>query len=217
MTLQSMSFIFGALLLAVGILGGGFEVKEIKVSNVSIGVRIVAGIVGLFFVGLGFWQQLSAAIESVPAPGGSSAPVGSSTGPPQSAPGPPPKPAEALVPEQIPFIADRGRINVGELYVPAPDHKALAISYSRIGMITGQADVETAKNGALDNCRKALESAGIHNKCELFDRASGEQQGRSLCKRGRSITDRKELSRGSQIKGAGAFASRWGPLCPRST
>jgi adenylate cyclase len=72
------------------------------------------------------------------------------------------------VPEQIPFIADRGRINVGELYVPAPDHKALAISYSRIGMITGQADVETAKNGALDNCRKALESAGIHNKCELY-------------------------------------------------
>jgi hypothetical protein len=39
MTLQSMSFIFGAILLAVAILGGGFEIKEIKVSNVSIGVR----------------------------------------------------------------------------------------------------------------------------------------------------------------------------------
>ena len=56
MTLQSMSFIFGAILLAVAILGGGFEVKEIKVSNVSMSGRVVAGIVGLFFIGLGFWQ-----------------------------------------------------------------------------------------------------------------------------------------------------------------
>jgi hypothetical protein len=168
MTLQSMSFIFGALLLAVGILGGGFEVKEIKVSNVSIGVRIVAGIVGLSFIGLGFWQQLSAVTESESARAGSSAPAGSVTEPPRSAPRPPPKPAEALVAEELPFISDRDRINVGALYVPAQDHKALAISYSRIGMITGQADVETAKNGALDNCRQALERARINNKCELY-------------------------------------------------
>ena len=33
MTLQTMSFIFGAILLAVAILGGGFEIKEIKVSH----------------------------------------------------------------------------------------------------------------------------------------------------------------------------------------
>jgi len=57
MTLQTMSFIFGALLLAVGILGGGFEVKEIKVSTVSTTVRILAGLVGLGFIGLGYWQQ----------------------------------------------------------------------------------------------------------------------------------------------------------------
>ena len=56
MTLQTLSFIFGALLLAVGILGGGFEVKEIKVSNVTTSVRIVAGLIGIVFVGLGFWQ-----------------------------------------------------------------------------------------------------------------------------------------------------------------
>jgi|tagenome__1003787_1003787.scaffolds.fasta_scaffold19877573_1 hypothetical protein len=56
MTLQTMSFIFGALLLAVGILGGGFEVKEIKVSNVTTGARIFAGLVGVVFVVLGFWQ-----------------------------------------------------------------------------------------------------------------------------------------------------------------
>jgi hypothetical protein len=47
MTLQTISFIFGALLLAVGILGGGFEVKEIKVSNVTTSARIFAGLAGL--------------------------------------------------------------------------------------------------------------------------------------------------------------------------
>jgi PAN domain len=56
MTLQAMSFIFGALLLAVAILGGGFEIKGIKVPNVTSSVRIIAGIVGIIFVGLSFWQ-----------------------------------------------------------------------------------------------------------------------------------------------------------------
>jgi hypothetical protein len=56
MTLQAMSFIFGAILLAVAILGGGFEIKEIKVSNVTLSVRIIAGIVGIIFVGLGFFD-----------------------------------------------------------------------------------------------------------------------------------------------------------------
>jgi hypothetical protein len=54
MNLQAMSFIFGAILLAVAILGGGFEIKEIKVSNVTIRVRIISGVVGLIFIGLGF-------------------------------------------------------------------------------------------------------------------------------------------------------------------
>ncbi len=56
MTLQTMSFIFGALLLAVAILGGGFEIKEIKVSNVTLGVRVISGLVGVLFIVLGFWQ-----------------------------------------------------------------------------------------------------------------------------------------------------------------
>jgi hypothetical protein len=164
MTLQTMSFMFGALLLAVGILGGGFEVKEVKVSNASMGVRIIAGIAGLLFIGLGFWQQLSDVLPR--------------TGPPPTPPTPqipnpptptvPPKPAEALVAEQLPFVSDRDRITVGTVYVPAQDYKALAISHSRIGMLTGQPDIETAKNGALDNCRRALERAGINNKCELY-------------------------------------------------
>jgi hypothetical protein len=160
MTLQSMSFIFGAILLAVAILGGGFEIKEIKVSNVSIGVRALAGIVGLFFIALGFWQQPIALPFEAPGTSGTDAPRVPSR--------PLPKPAEALLAEQIPFISDRDRIDVGAVYVPAPDHKALAISHSRLGMITGQTDIETAKNGALENCRKALEAARIDNRCELY-------------------------------------------------
>jgi len=57
MTLPMMSFIFGALLLAVGILGGGFEVKEVKVSNVTTTGRILAGLFGAAFIVLGFWHS----------------------------------------------------------------------------------------------------------------------------------------------------------------
>jgi hypothetical protein len=68
MTLQTMSFIFGAILLAVAILGGGFEIKEIKVSNVTPSVRITSGIVGLFFIGLGFWPITPPPITPPPVP-----------------------------------------------------------------------------------------------------------------------------------------------------
>jgi hypothetical protein len=66
MTLQTMSFIFGALLLAVAILGGAIEVKEIKVSNVTKSGRIFAGLVGLVFVALGFWQPFPRQSRIVP-------------------------------------------------------------------------------------------------------------------------------------------------------
>ena len=62
MTLQSMSFIFGAILLAVAILGGGFEIKEIKVSNVTVSVRIIAGIVALLLLVLAFDRQAAGRI-----------------------------------------------------------------------------------------------------------------------------------------------------------
>src|SRR5262249_25053553 len=116
------------------------------------------------------------------------------------------------------------------VYVPAPDHKALAISHSRLGMITGQADIETAKNGALENCRNAVEAARIENKCELYavgntvvyqgghphmtplptvlSDTSVQQQVHSAIKLWYSIIGgRKELCAWPQIKGAGTVAS----------
>ena len=70
--------------------------------------------------------------------------------------------------EEIPFISERDRSDVRALYLLAPDHKALAISYNRMGMITGQADVETAKNGAVDNCRRVLEADKVGGTCDLY-------------------------------------------------
>ena len=45
---------FGGILLFVGVLGGGFELKELKVPKVGVGVRVLSTIVGLVFVCLGF-------------------------------------------------------------------------------------------------------------------------------------------------------------------
>jgi hypothetical protein len=72
------------------------------------------------------------------------------------------KQSEALVPETVPFITDQDRAAIRTDYLPALDHKALAISQSRIGFITGQADDETANptfpTGALilEFCRQKL-------------------------------------------------------------
>jgi class 3 adenylate cyclase len=76
--------------------------------------------------------------------------------------------AGRLVPEVIPLIADRARINVRNEYVSAPDHKALAISSGPLGFITGQADDETAKTAALDMCQKRADAVTPGRQCELY-------------------------------------------------
>lgn len=54
MTLATMSFILGAILLLAGIVGGGIEVKELKIPTISGTTRIGATVAGLGFVILGF-------------------------------------------------------------------------------------------------------------------------------------------------------------------
>jgi len=58
--------------------------------------------------------------------------------------------AETLVPETVPFIAERSRATIRNEYMPAADHKALAISSGPIGFTSGQADDETAKADPAD-------------------------------------------------------------------
>jgi class 3 adenylate cyclase len=77
-------------------------------------------------------------------------------------------PAQTMVPEAIPLIADRARANIRNEYVPAPAHKALAISTGPIGFITGQADDETAKAAALDICQKRADALSNRPRCELY-------------------------------------------------
>jgi class 3 adenylate cyclase len=83
---------------------------------------------------------------------------------------PPPAPhqTEALVPETIPFIPDRARAAVRDAFVPAADHKALAISTAPIGFSTGQADDATAESAALDMCQKRADALAQPRKCELY-------------------------------------------------
>jgi adenylate cyclase len=76
--------------------------------------------------------------------------------------------AEPLIPEIVPRIADRGRVIIREQYLPAPDHKALAISTIRMGFMTGQKDDEAAKAGALAMCQKASDAFGPGHPCEIY-------------------------------------------------
>jgi adenylate cyclase len=76
--------------------------------------------------------------------------------------------AEALVPETIPFLTDRQRNNIRNEYLPAADHKALAISSGPIGFTSAQTDDETAKAGALDICQKRADALPQQRKCELY-------------------------------------------------
>jgi class 3 adenylate cyclase len=94
---------------------------------------------------------------------------------PPTTPAPPRAPAqqtsrqaEALVPETVPFIADRSRASIRSEYMPAADHKALAISSGPIGFTSGQADDETAKTVALDICQKRADALPQQRKCELY-------------------------------------------------
>ena len=106
--------------------------------------------------------QVGGATESG-ATAGASTPSGTPT------PAPPVvRQAEALVPESIPYVTDRQRNNIRNEYLPAADHKALAITSGPIGFTSAQADDETAKAGALDICQKRADALPQQRKCELY-------------------------------------------------
>ena len=88
---------------------------------------------------------------------------------PQCRPHAPPQPisrqAEALVPETIPFIAEVASATIRNEYMPAADHKALAISSGPIGFTSGQADDETAKVRRADVRQKRADALPQQRKC----------------------------------------------------
>jgi regulator of protease activity HflC (stomatin/prohibitin superfamily) len=50
-----VAFIFGAVLVLIALIGGGIEIREAHVPEVTRNTRIVAAVVGLAFIGLGIW------------------------------------------------------------------------------------------------------------------------------------------------------------------
>jgi hypothetical protein len=50
MTLQIVIFGFGAMLLLIGILGGGLELRELKIPQVGRAARLLAAVFGLVFI-----------------------------------------------------------------------------------------------------------------------------------------------------------------------
>ena len=52
MSIDTMAFILGGLLVAVALLGGGLEVRELKIPSVGRIGRLLCFIVGAVFIGL---------------------------------------------------------------------------------------------------------------------------------------------------------------------
>lgn len=82
-----------------------------------------------------------------------------------------------LVPEMVPFVSERNQATIRDVYVPASDFKALALSSSHMGFVTAQPDKDTAEKAAVAACqtttdRERSRSERVRSsRCELY--ASG--------------------------------------------
>ncbi len=82
-----------------------------------------------------------------------------------------------LVPEAVPFVTDREQATIREVYLSAPDHKALALGYDTMGFAVAEPDKATAETAALANCQRATDEKMPPNgrvtpiRCHLY--ASG--------------------------------------------
>jgi hypothetical protein len=62
--------------------------------------------------------------------------------------------ARVLVPELVPFVRERERMRIRDIYMPAPDYKALAMSPATVSIVTAQPDEATARAAALSMCQQ---------------------------------------------------------------
>jgi hypothetical protein len=74
----------------------------------------------------------------------------------------------ALVPEDVPFIRDFEQATVRNDYLSAPDHKALALSYTHAGFALDKQDDKTAIAAAMEACRVASDAVGPGYTCQLY-------------------------------------------------
>lgn len=66
MDIQMAAFVFGCLLLFVAILGGGFEVKELKVPKVGRASRLASCVLGMLFIVIGFSPAFAGVLPGLP-------------------------------------------------------------------------------------------------------------------------------------------------------
>ena len=66
MSAQEILIGFGCLLVLIGILGGGFELKELKIPAVSGMARFIAGAVGIALIILSFTMSIQSANQQAP-------------------------------------------------------------------------------------------------------------------------------------------------------
>lgn len=133
MTLEAVSFVIGGILIVTAIVGGGFEIKEIKMPRVGAVPRFFSLVVGAFFVliGIGVWEVDRQALLNQQVPVNTFAPTNGAapqeSAPPESAaPGRQvavePEPAAPAEPEwQFPGIHGRFQLSwaIGEVPISA--------------------------------------------------------------------------------------------------
>jgi hypothetical protein len=136
------SFVFGLLLLFVAIVGGGFEIREVKVPQVGWGVRTAAALIGIAFLVLGIvgFQKANAGV--LPAPPASASPEPRNVPVvPTENPGPPAAPLDFTVSDQLGDgqITEQIRVHidgrlVGTLTVDAAHpHSTVTVTVPRPG------------------------------------------------------------------------------------
>jgi hypothetical protein len=81
--------------------------------------------------------------------------------------------ARMLVPELVPFISDNERARLREVYMAAPDYKALAIGPVNVSFVTAQPDKATAQAAALNVCQQIADRqrdriGAPRTDCELY-------------------------------------------------
>src|SRR5262249_55801199 len=86
----------------------------------------------------------------------------------------PQKAVRTLVPELVPLIRERDRDSIREIYMSAPEYKALAVGPSRMAFVTAQPDQSTADTAAveactqLENSRRARAGKTADRICDLY-------------------------------------------------
>jgi adenylate cyclase len=76
---------------------------------------------------------------------------------------------DQLAANVVPFVSDRTRLNFANDYVPASDHKALALNINGFNAIAvGQPSDDVARTTALEQCQKRADAAQSPRKCEIY-------------------------------------------------